>query len=181
MVDKDQINDEIKDYPTVPKILAEIAGNWVGHKLQEAEDIENNDYLENNLYPIINKCIDINPFLPENYYRLGVIQCLKRQSKEAMNSFHMAKQFESLEMFSKRFHVKAQVDTALMFLDYENSEINLAMYVAQVSRAINIGGKNTKSELKIQYQESEFYKNLNMPSVQELKKSASISVINKLF
>jgi nicotinic acid mononucleotide adenylyltransferase len=138
-------------YPSTETMLSDLAGEWVGREIRNYNS-HSPERLADRLMPIIEKCISVNP-KPEHYYRLGALQCMKRESERAVKAFERAK---SLDRVNAEFwaYASAQANMALSEWSGSSSDAELAKYAAYCARTINLGDDYAKSRLKEEFEKS---------------------------
>jgi hypothetical protein len=136
------------------QLLVSLAGDWVGAQFRETglSSVSQIEPFTNRLLPVVRKCIQYAPDQPENYYRLGALELLRRHTEEAIVAFQLAAWYEvTLEVADTiSFYLEAAANQALR--DWERasgiSNVGFARYVALVARSVNIGGEKAKDRIR---------------------------------
>lgn len=149
-------------YPSPRRILVEIVGQWIGHTLKRAES-DSDAYAMVKDYPatlrqMLKRCIELDPRISENYYRLAALNGLMGRPDEAVRSADQAKRYEVIRDADASYFISAMADLTLRLSGSSSQEISLAMFAAYAARAINIGTGRTKESLRENLEASDQYK-----------------------
>ena len=82
------------------------------------------------LEQILEKCIDLEPSIPENYYRYGAVACLLGLTDKAIQAFREAKKYESIRDVKTPYMISAVAKLSLSPSRNQPAAISLAMYAA---------------------------------------------------
>jgi hypothetical protein len=163
-------------YPSAERILVDIAGEWVGAEIRRTESYRS-EGLPGRLKPIIERCITMDPGKPENYYRLGALECIANRPDEAIATFGKVRGLDEVNTASRSYaHAMASIALAESEVDTTNGV--LAQCAAACGRAINLGSDDAKKSLRKEVEKSIMLETLR--SSGELSVPTSMKVIDRL-
>jgi hypothetical protein len=171
------------DFPSIPKIIVEIIGRWIGNSTSTVilhGDRKRLRFIKNQkvvLLDYMKLCISAFPEIAQNYYRAGFLACLLGKSKEAVEFFENAKKHERIGF--KDTSLFYEITIAGIFLRNFNrwsDEFYLAAYAALIARAINLGDADIKISENVNYQKMRSENNLP-----DLNMKTTVTVLDKLF
>lgn len=146
-------------YPTPRRLLALLAGEWVGHIINDTDKYASDDMeLANSLLPILRKCIAVEPDIPENHYRLGLLFLLKGLVGDCIRAFSIGKKYEPPQFFAQRGVIMASV-----YVDERSLSKNIgidrpfALAVTHAARAINLGGDTEKEHMRKVFEKAGYF------------------------